>query len=156
MFRKALSKASGVCFRTLDEARATGQDVSDPPESAICYDYEVQAGDLIVVATDGLWDNLFDAEVADLCGIALSPLESEMITGDVSMSTAPRVSIQMDTSVVVISQMKQPLLLDCYLGYCEGVVPCRILAFVATKCGDPVFSFCAGGRSISVEPRRKT
>lgn len=38
----------------------------------------------------GLWDNLFDDEVAALCGIALSPLESLWLTGSVFMSTAPR------------------------------------------------------------------
>lgn len=38
----------------------------------------------------GLWDNLFDEEVAALCGVALSPLESEWMTGSVFMSTAPR------------------------------------------------------------------
>lgn len=75
---------------TLDACRATGQDINDPAESAILYDFNIQEGDLILLASDGLWDNIFDDEVAALCGVSLSPYESEVITGTPFMSTAPR------------------------------------------------------------------
>lgn len=52
--------------------------------------FEIFLSNLFVMNVKGLWDNLFDDEVAALCGIALSPLESLWLTGSVFMSTAPR------------------------------------------------------------------
>ena len=37
--------------------------ICDSPESADCYEIRVKPGDLLVVGSDGLWDNLFEQEV---------------------------------------------------------------------------------------------
>ncbi|PNH00106.1 putative protein phosphatase 2C 80, partial [Tetrabaena socialis] len=45
--------------------------MSDQPSSAQQFEMTVQPGDLIVLGTDGLWDNCFDEEVASVlkyCG----------------------------------------------------------------------------------------
>ncbi len=34
------------------------------------YQVDVQPGDVVVLATDGLYDNMFDEEIARLCGDA--------------------------------------------------------------------------------------
>lgn len=77
-------------INTLDSCRTAGQDINDAAESAVLYDFTIQEGDLILFATDGLWDNLFDSEVAALCGVALSPRESYWLTDSPFASTAPR------------------------------------------------------------------
>ncbi|EFJ52734.1 Serine/threonine phosphatase, family 2C [Volvox carteri f. nagariensis] len=38
--------------------------MSDPPQSAQRFEIRVQPGDLILLGTDGLWDNCFDEELA--------------------------------------------------------------------------------------------
>lgn len=39
--------------KTLDQCRATGQDINDPAETAVLSDFDIQEGDLIIIATDG-------------------------------------------------------------------------------------------------------
>jgi protein phosphatase PTC7 len=43
-----------------------GAGPSDPPSAAQLYALPVQQGDVIVAATDGLWDNVFESEIAAL------------------------------------------------------------------------------------------
>ena len=38
----------------------------DDPASADDHHYEVEHNDIIVVASDGLWDNLFDVKIIDI------------------------------------------------------------------------------------------
>jgi protein phosphatase PTC7 len=49
-----------------------GMGPSDPPSAAQLYVIGVQQGDVIVSATDGLWDNLHDGEIAALVRAELS------------------------------------------------------------------------------------
>lgn len=37
--------------------------MSDLPQASEQYEVSVQAGDVVVLGTDGLWDNCFDEEV---------------------------------------------------------------------------------------------
>eukprot|EP00917_Polyrhabdina_sp_WS-2016_P025078 GHVP01054038.1.p1 GENE.GHVP01054038.1~~GHVP01054038.1.p1 ORF type:complete len:797 (-),score=144.82 GHVP01054038.1:94-2484(-) len=52
---------------------------TDPPEASIRLDVNVLEGDLIILGSDGLFDNLNDEEIAELCGMALSPYESKLL-----------------------------------------------------------------------------
>lgn len=47
----------------------------DKPQDADLYSFEVQEGDLIVVGTDGIFDNVYLHEICQLAGSALGPLE---------------------------------------------------------------------------------
>lgn len=51
----------------------------DTPEMADLYDIRVQEGDLAIVATDGVFDNLFDQEIASLVSLAISPHEARIL-----------------------------------------------------------------------------
>ncbi len=62
-----------------------GAGPSDPPTAAQLYALPVQRGDVIVSATDGLWDNLFDMEVAAL-------VRAELDAGNGAGAAAERVA----------------------------------------------------------------
>ncbi len=44
--------------------------MSDPPQAAQRFELVVQPGDVLVIGTDGLWDNCFDEEILSVirCG----------------------------------------------------------------------------------------
>lgn len=70
---RSLSKVYCSLFPTQDDAsQATG------------YNIKMQAGDILVAGSDGLWDNVFDAELASLLPKA---------PGQVRSSTAPRMLV---------------------------------------------------------------
>ncbi|EZG70844.1 putative protein phosphatase 2C [Gregarina niphandrodes] len=54
---------------------------SDSPDQADLIDIPVKEGDLILIGTDGLFDNLFDQEIIALASLALSPYEARLFTG---------------------------------------------------------------------------
>eukprot|EP00914_Ancora_sagittata_P028958 GHVO01057192.1.p1 GENE.GHVO01057192.1~~GHVO01057192.1.p1 ORF type:complete len:129 (+),score=17.81 GHVO01057192.1:1-387(+) len=70
--------------------RASGYDGSDQPQDAKLYNSPVQEGDLIVLGSDGVFDNLFKKEIAALCGLAVSPYESKVLRGHDRHATCPR------------------------------------------------------------------
>mmetsp|Transcript_32375 Transcript_32375/g.62229 ORF Transcript_32375/g.62229 Transcript_32375/m.62229 type:complete len:401 (-) Transcript_32375:339-1541(-) len=49
-----------------------GQEGSDTPRDAQCFMVPVQSGDVVVVGTDGLFDNVFDRDVAMIASRALT------------------------------------------------------------------------------------
>jgi len=51
----------------------------DMPEDCITFDIEVEEGDLILLYSDGVEDNLHDAEVLDLCDHCLSPYAAHVL-----------------------------------------------------------------------------
>lgn len=51
---------------------------SDSPDQADLTDLRVREGDLIILGTDGLFDNLFDQEIISLASLSLSPYESKL------------------------------------------------------------------------------
>jgi serine/threonine protein phosphatase PrpC len=53
--------------------------VPDRPESCMTFDVDVEEGDLILVCSDGINDNLHDAEILDLCDHALSPYAAHVL-----------------------------------------------------------------------------
>lgn len=61
----------------------------DEPSHGECYDLRIEEGDLILMSSDGLWDNLWPSEIASLCSLTLAPLEA-LILHDPSLATSPR------------------------------------------------------------------
>ena len=63
-------RAGRILFKSQPQQHAfnfpyqIGSGQSDPPTAAQLYALPVQPGDIIVCGTDGLWDNLHDAEVS--------------------------------------------------------------------------------------------
>uniref|UniRef100_A0A7S2VUA2 Protein phosphatase n=1 Tax=Lankesteria abbotti TaxID=340204 RepID=A0A7S2VUA2_9APIC len=51
----------------------------DDPVLAELYDIRVTEGDLVIVGTDGLFDNLFDHEIAHLASLSISPYEAKVV-----------------------------------------------------------------------------
>lgn len=51
----------------------------DRPEDADLYNYAVAEGDLLVLGTDGVFDNLHDEEICDLVELTISPLEARQV-----------------------------------------------------------------------------
>lgn len=61
------------------DSSITDEDIlgsQDLPKHANCHDVPVEEGDLILMASDGLWDNLWDFEIRGLCNLALAPFEA--------------------------------------------------------------------------------
>lgn len=50
---------------------------TDCPYDADLFDFQVQEGDLLVLGTDGVFDNLYVEEVCELAGAAVGPLEAD-------------------------------------------------------------------------------
>ncbi|CAK0875941.1 unnamed protein product [Prorocentrum cordatum] len=63
--------------RARPEAVQAGILLQDPPSAAELYSFSAEEGDLIVLATDGLYDNLWDSELCELAALAASPLEAQ-------------------------------------------------------------------------------
>eukprot|EP00931_Biecheleriopsis_adriatica_P094542 TRINITY_DN6817_c0_g1_i1.p1 TRINITY_DN6817_c0_g1~~TRINITY_DN6817_c0_g1_i1.p1 ORF type:complete len:539 (-),score=74.46 TRINITY_DN6817_c0_g1_i1:20-1636(-) len=61
---------------------------ADCPEDADLYNFNVQEGDLVVLGTDGVFDNLYVHEICQLAGTALGPLE----TGDGHVTDAAQIA----------------------------------------------------------------
>jgi protein phosphatase PTC7 len=65
-------RAGRILFKSQAQTHAfnfpyqIGMGPSDPPSAAQLYVLAVQRGDVIIAATDGLWDNLHDVEIAAL------------------------------------------------------------------------------------------
>eukprot|EP01057_Protomagalhaensia_wolfi_P005700 Protomagalhaensia_wolfi_Nauph_80__5699@NODE_675_length_2137_cov_19_119161_g502_i0_p2_GENE_NODE_675_length_2137_cov_19_119161_g502_i0NODE_675_length_2137_cov_19_119161_g502_i0_p2_ORF_typecomplete_len258_score31_09SpoIIE/PF07228_12/6_6e16SpoIIE/PF07228_12/1_2PP2C_2/PF13672_6/7_4e10PP2C/PF00481_21/0_00013_NODE_675_length_2137_cov_19_119161_g502_i013632115 len=55
--------------------------MSDTPDMASLHDLKVREGDLVLLASDGLFDNLFDSEIIYLASLCLSPYESKLLLG---------------------------------------------------------------------------
>eukprot|EP00403_Amphidinium_massartii_P023860 CAMPEP_0178398170 /NCGR_PEP_ID=MMETSP0689_2-20121128/14635_1 /TAXON_ID=160604 /ORGANISM="Amphidinium massartii, Strain CS-259" /LENGTH=566 /DNA_ID=CAMNT_0020018925 /DNA_START=89 /DNA_END=1790 /DNA_ORIENTATION=- len=53
----------------------------DEPSDADPYSWKVQHGDLLVMGSDGLFDNLYQKEIQDICDCATSPFDVEGLGG---------------------------------------------------------------------------
>ena len=84
-------RAGRILFKSQPQQHAfnfpfqIGSGPSDPPSAAQLYALPVQAGDVIVCGTDGLWDNLHDAEVAAV-------VRSELAVGRGAAGAAERIA----------------------------------------------------------------
>lgn len=55
--------------------RMTGASKTDSPEDADLYNFAVQEGDLVILGTDGVFDNLYINDICQLAGTAIGPLD---------------------------------------------------------------------------------
>jgi protein phosphatase PTC7 len=69
--KSSLSEQYEISFKSEDQLHGfnfpfqLGISSNDKPENALCATVELQAGDILIAASDGLFDNLFDAEVQE-------------------------------------------------------------------------------------------
>jgi len=66
-------RGTEILYRTAEQQHyfncpfQLGTESTDTPESAIRIAVSVQEGDLVIMGTDGLWDNMYDQEVIEIC-----------------------------------------------------------------------------------------
>mmetsp|Transcript_43637 Transcript_43637/g.102923 ORF Transcript_43637/g.102923 Transcript_43637/m.102923 type:complete len:605 (+) Transcript_43637:121-1935(+) len=53
----------------------------DYPGDACCYNLSVERGDLVLMGTDGIFDNLYDEELKEICECATSPWDVNGLAG---------------------------------------------------------------------------
>ncbi|KAF7458153.1 Ptc7p phosphatase (PP2C family) [Cryptosporidium felis] len=77
-----------TCFINLVKS---SEDIpQDLPSHSISKEVSVSQSDLIVVGTDGLFDNLFDYEICSICSGAISPYEAIRLLNDPTLYSTPR------------------------------------------------------------------
>eukprot|EP00921_Rhytidocystis_pertsovi_P006723 GHVQ01011420.1.p1 GENE.GHVQ01011420.1~~GHVQ01011420.1.p1 ORF type:complete len:929 (+),score=128.65 GHVQ01011420.1:107-2893(+) len=64
--------------------------LGDSPSDVQTYNIIVKEGDLLVMASDGLFDNIFDFEIASVAGLCVSPWEAQQLFGDPTLCTSPQ------------------------------------------------------------------
>ncbi|PFH33732.1 hypothetical protein BESB_079480 [Besnoitia besnoiti] len=80
-----VGQGKGTLVRVLRSATMLPQDT---PDMARVYCVSAQEGDLLILGTDGVFDNLFDHEICSLANLALSPYEACELLGDASRATS--------------------------------------------------------------------
>ncbi|KAL8271495.1 hypothetical protein Esti_004530 [Eimeria stiedai] len=87
-----------------DQLRASGKDAllrllqnaavipQDTPESVSLCSITVMEGDLVILGTDGVFDNLFDYEICGIANLTLSPFEARLLENDTSATSATAVA----------------------------------------------------------------
>mmetsp|Transcript_1884 Transcript_1884/g.3297 ORF Transcript_1884/g.3297 Transcript_1884/m.3297 type:complete len:450 (-) Transcript_1884:139-1488(-) len=66
-------RGTEVLYRTVEQQHyfncpfQLGSESVDTPESAIRIAVSVQEGDLVIMGTDGLWDNMYDKDMIEIC-----------------------------------------------------------------------------------------
>lgn len=85
-FEKLRAAGKHALVRAVQSSPSSRQDV---PRDAGVYSFPVKEGDLIVLGTDGVFDNLHDDEVCELVGRAVSPFEASR-EGKGASCTDPR------------------------------------------------------------------
>jgi len=73
-YERLQAQGQGKLVRAVRSSRESRR--QDVPASSDLYSFKVQYGDLILLGTDGLFDNLHDQEICDIAGCALSPLQA--------------------------------------------------------------------------------
>jgi protein phosphatase PTC7 len=72
-FPQLLAEGKGALVRAVQNSSLLEQ---DQPSDADLYSFSVEEGDLIILGTDGVFDNLHDREVCQLIDHTTSPLEA--------------------------------------------------------------------------------
>lgn len=75
-FSRLRAEGHGALVRAVQAASKYPHRRQDAPEHADLYSFKVQDGDLILLGTDGVFDNLHDHEVCQLASMAMWPLEA--------------------------------------------------------------------------------
>uniref|UniRef100_A0A0G4I0U6 PPM-type phosphatase domain-containing protein n=1 Tax=Chromera velia CCMP2878 TaxID=1169474 RepID=A0A0G4I0U6_9ALVE len=83
--RRGILASAGVAGGSSSSSGMEG----DRPERCQTYETRVDEGDLVVLCSDGVTDNLWDFEIEALLSLAVSPREALVAFGDESMATPP-------------------------------------------------------------------
>lgn len=73
-------RGSDIVFRSKEQQHSfnfpyqLGTGSADMPNHAVSVTVNIQPGDLVIVGTDGLWDNLYDDEIVDLATQQTEPM----------------------------------------------------------------------------------
>lgn len=63
----------------------------DDPELSQLLEVPLKEGDMVILGTDGLFDNLFDFEITSVSGLSFSPIESKLFYKCLDYTTTPMV-----------------------------------------------------------------
>ncbi|EAK89357.1 PP2C like protein phosphatase [Cryptosporidium parvum Iowa II] len=63
----------------------------DDPELSQLLEVPLKEGDMVILGTDGLFDNLFDFEITSISGLSFSPIESKLFYNCLDYTTTPMV-----------------------------------------------------------------
>ncbi|CAJ1436850.1 unnamed protein product [Effrenium voratum] len=70
------AQGMGSLVRAVEKSGCSSQDL---PASADAYTFEVQEGDVVLLGTDGFFDNLHDAEVCELAHLSLEARQGAQV-----------------------------------------------------------------------------
>lgn len=76
----------------------------DEPKDAQCFDVDVMEGDLILLATDGLWDNLWPSEIASVANLSLTPLDALLLHDETFETAAHDISRAITEATLIRSK----------------------------------------------------
>mmetsp|Transcript_963 Transcript_963/g.2182 ORF Transcript_963/g.2182 Transcript_963/m.2182 type:complete len:591 (+) Transcript_963:2-1774(+) len=77
-FPRLLSEGKTALVRAVQSNRRARL---DEPEDAETYEFQVQRGDLLIMGTDGVFDNLYDEEICSLASCAVNPFQVPGLAG---------------------------------------------------------------------------
>jgi len=86
-FPELLKKGKDKLVRAMSRPNRTSK--LDRPGDAELYTFHVQAGDLVILGTDGVFDNLYTHEVLELASHAASPTEAATSSSPLAAPTDP-------------------------------------------------------------------
>ncbi|KAK6589442.1 hypothetical protein RS030_203170 [Cryptosporidium xiaoi] len=84
-YPKLREKGLNYFINLVKNSENTPQDL---PSHSISKEIPVLESDLIIIATDGLFDNLYDYEICSICSGAISPYEAINLLKDITLFTS--------------------------------------------------------------------
>lgn len=92
-------RGADIVFRSKEQQHSfnfpyqLGTGSADMPSHAISVTVNIQPGDLVIVGTDGLWDNLYDDEIVELATSASEPMTIAQLIARQAHETAASKSV---------------------------------------------------------------
>jgi len=65
--------------RLVETLRSNIKMIEDTPEDADIYTFPLEEGDVLILGSDGLFDNLHDTEICDFINLAITPMEARQV-----------------------------------------------------------------------------
>jgi len=87
-------RGSDIVFRSKEQQHSfnfpyqLGTGSADYPSHAVSITVNIQPGDLVIIGTDGLWDNLYDDEIVDIALQATEPMTVAQMIARTAHETA--------------------------------------------------------------------
>jgi len=92
-------RGSDIVFRSKEQQHSfnfpyqLGTGSADMPSHAVSVTVNIQPGDLVIVGTDGLWDNLYDDEIVELATSSPEPMTVAQLIARQAHETAASKSV---------------------------------------------------------------